>query len=313
MYQAFLAVFYAEGRGRAVLFFNVLDIVLFILFDLLFVVALSMGLWGILAATGAKTLCGCIGCALFLGRRKRPAPMQKALPFRPERKLLREMLAVGLPISAYNLLNNIGALFLQIGINKNLGTPFISAMAASQPVGWLLAPLTYWGTTVSVFCGQNYGAAKYGRLLRGVRVSLLTCMVYAFFAVGFSFLFSGTICGIFAETAEIAHTAVLYTNLTVVAYPLIAVFHTFFQMLCGTGHSRVSVFGSLGEAICQLLGCFFLIPKAGTYGVCLARGSAWVSSFIIFTLAAIPVLKEIRAKAKTENTKSQISLTPLSF
>lgn len=75
----------------------------------------------------------------------------------------------------------VGAIVLQAALNS-LGTDVVAAQAAAGRIDQFAnQPMMSFGIAMATFTAQNYGAKEYGRILQGVRQTLLM-------SVGFSLL-----------------------------------------------------------------------------------------------------------------------------
>ena len=291
LYQVLTTVFNAEGNGAAVMFFNVLNIVFQIGYVLLFVALLRWGLMGVLAASAATTFTNCAVCWGWMRGHTAHLHFVRGR-VRPSAALMKRILAIGLPVGLQTVLINLGGVVRQAGVNEYLGTDYMAAVSASgQLASWLMAPITLWGTVLTVYCGQNLGAGRRDRLRAGVKLSLLVCLAYSALSIALVFPLARPVSACFTNRAELLPMAAEYAITLVLAYPFIAILNTMRCTLYGTGHGTASIVGGLCETSVNIFAGLWLIAHTGAMGANLSNPIAWVMSSIGFT-AAVLILKK---------------------
>ena len=86
--------------------------------------------------------------------------------------LLQSIFRIGLPAGLQSVMYNISNVIIQTNINA-LGTDTVAAWAAYGKIDglfWMM--ISAFGISITTFVGQNFGAQKYERVQRGVKVCL---------------------------------------------------------------------------------------------------------------------------------------------
>lgn len=184
VYNMGTGVLRAVGDSRRPLYFLIAASIINIALDLVFVVALGLGVLGVAFATilsqtiSAVLVLGCLWAA-----EGAPWQLERGMPHL-NRSLLTAILRVGMPAAVQSVFYNISNIIIQGYINT-FGTNTVAAWA-------VLAKLdgVYWmtiqslGLSITTFAGQNFGAGNYERLKKGARQAvaigfLLTLLIIA--------------------------------------------------------------------------------------------------------------------------------------
>lgn len=302
LYDALLSVLRAAGRGNTLMAFTAIGVALKIIYDILFVIVLQMGIIGILVASILQTVTGGIICLAFI---MKTTDFFHFMPGKDvfDLQISAKIFKTGLPLGIQSAVINFGGIILQTGINEYLGTDYISALAVSgQLVNWLINPIVLWSMAVSVYCGQNYGAGKYDRILKGIKASIVVCAAYSVICIIISYFASYSVASLFTDRSDILSDACEYNIVTSFFYPLVAILAVFRDAIQGIGRSFLSMFGGVCELAANCFAGLVLIPALGKYGAIFANPVAWVMSSTFFTISAIAVLRKL-PKISEENRR----------
>ena len=92
-----------------------------------------------------------------------------------------------------NSVTAVGGMVLQTFVN-NMGTSYVAAYAACTKILSLFEqPANTVGLALLTFVGQNYGAGKYHRMRKSVRVCMVMAYISAFIVSGALILFANPI------------------------------------------------------------------------------------------------------------------------
>ena len=96
-------------------------------------------------------------------------------------QLLKESFVISLPVAIMNSITAVGVMVLQAGINK-FGTEHIAAYSAASKIMMILEQIgSTFGYACSTFVGQNLGAKKLDRILKGVNQMAIVMGVFHIF------------------------------------------------------------------------------------------------------------------------------------
>ena len=142
-----------------------------IVLDVLFVILFSWGVSGVAVAT---VLAQAVAALLVTGKLLTlKGPFRLRLRGKGDRGLLKRMLRIGIPSGVQSSMYGLSNLLLQVGVNT-LGTVVVASWAMSGKVdGAFWAVASAFGTALTTFVGQNFGAGKLDRIRDCAKKSLL--------------------------------------------------------------------------------------------------------------------------------------------
>ncbi len=178
VYNMVSSILRAVGDSKRPLYVLIITCLLNILLDVVFVVIFHMGVLGVALATVSCQAVSAILVTWFLMR----AEDIYRLEFHEIRFDLRSLgavLRIGLPAGLESVMYNIANLTIQIFVNE-LGTDTVAAwgtLGKIDAVFWMVC--NAFAISITTFVGQNYGAGKYHRMRKSVRV----CMAMAYYRI----------------------------------------------------------------------------------------------------------------------------------
>ena len=168
----YLAAFLrAIGNSVAPLYFLAGAMVINIVLDLYFIVSLHMGASGAAWATVISQYAAAVGLALYCAGKMAPF-WPKAADRHWDRSIFKEMCNLSLMTSVQQSIMNLGILAIQ-GLVNSFGTVIMAAFSIAVKIDTLAyTPVQDYGNAFSTFVAQNYGAGRWDRIRKGVRLSL---------------------------------------------------------------------------------------------------------------------------------------------
>ena len=161
----------AVGDSKRPLYFLIASCLVNIVLDLLFVAVLGMGVSGAAIATIASQFFSAILTLIALLRTQDSYRLIVS-KIRFHRDLLFDIIKIGLPAGLQSAMYSISNLLIQSSINS-FGTDTIAAWTAYGKVDsifWMI--MGAYGVSITTFAGQNFGAGKYDRIKKSVRICL---------------------------------------------------------------------------------------------------------------------------------------------
>ena len=139
--------------------------------DILFVTILKMGVLGVAVATAlSQVISAGMVIAALLKTEDSYKLFLKEIRFSPY--FLHNIIRIGLPAGIQSTMYSISNLIVQSSINS-FGTDTIAAWTAYGKVDgifWMI--MGAYGVAITTFAGQNFGAGKYERIRKSVRICL---------------------------------------------------------------------------------------------------------------------------------------------
>ncbi len=154
------------GDSRSTLLFLLISCVVNIVLDLLFVVWLGMDVAGVAIATSIAMFISWIASVIYI-RRKFPELGYELFPRRADKAVLKEILHLGFPLGLNSSIYSVGHFVMQILVNGE-GMVFAAACSVGGKINSLAnVAIQAVSSAATAFAGQNLGAKRYDRLLRG--------------------------------------------------------------------------------------------------------------------------------------------------
>lgn len=225
------------GDSRSSLLFLCISCVVNIVLDLAFVALFGMGVSGAALATIIAMFSSWIFSILYI-RKQYPELELPVFTYRINKKVLRDILSVGLPLGLNNSIYSVGHILMQSLINAQ-GSTFMAACAvATKVTGLANVAITSFSSSATTFSGQNLGAENYVRLKKGalqipLYSGLITCIA-GLVAVVLCPLF----IGLFTRDAGVIELAILYIKVTVPFTWMYAVFNGIICFINGIGEVK---------------------------------------------------------------------------
>lgn len=161
----------AVGDSRRPLYFLILSCIANIVLDILFVTILKMGVVGVAVATALSQVISAFMVIAALMRAQDSYRLYpKEIRFHPV--ILHNIIRIGLPAGIQSTMYSASNLIIQASINS-FGTDTIAAWTAYGKVDgifWMI--MGAYGVAITTFAGQNFGAGKYDRIRKSVRICL---------------------------------------------------------------------------------------------------------------------------------------------
>ena len=153
--------------------FLLLCSVLNVILDLVTVLLLNWGVFGVALATSLSQLISGIGVVIHLNRGNYGVKITPAA-LRLDPAQTKQVVGIGLPAAIQNIGNSIAALCVQSSVNV-FGASFIAANSIVTKVDDLInIPVVALSTALCTFVGQNIGPMKMDRIQKGINFSIIS-------------------------------------------------------------------------------------------------------------------------------------------
>jgi len=277
----FTSALLAMGDSRTPLIALAISSAVNILLDLVLLAWFRMDVEGAALATilaqGTAALWSFRG--LYCGRDMLP----KRRHFRPDGRVMKELLRLGLPQILCNGVTTSGELIVQAAVNS-CGVAFVTGLTASHRYLNLLSVVNYGlEGAVATYVGQNWGAKKFERIQTGTRSAVCMGILASTATAVAVFLFAEPMIRFFVTDA--AAEAVRYGT---EALQVQAVFLPALYLLCeyraairGMGNAAIPMFSGFLE-LAMRIGCTLLLPLViGQNGLYFTDAAAWVPTMLM--------------------------------
>lgn len=294
-YNLFAAILRALGNSRSPLIALIIASLTNIVLDVVMVVQFDLGVKGVAYATVIAQSLACLYCLIVLLRL--PMLRFERSDWRPDWKILGQLLKLGLPIAFQNGIIASGGIILQTIVN-GFGKVFVAGAATAYKLCGLMEQAgVSFGQAVGVFTSQNLGAGKKERIREGVRsahkLSLSVCAVISISMLIFGrqlvSLFVDGEPDIILQVVDVAYQYLCVMSVFMVALYLLFIYRAALQ---GMGDTFIPMMSGIVEMVMRI-GMALLLPRfLGEFGVYIAEVSAWTGACI---LLAVVYYKRMRA------------------
>lgn len=265
LYNMGAGILRAVGDSKRPLYFLIASCFINIALDLLFVAVLNLGVAGVAIATALSQTISAAMTLIALMRTKKSYCLEpKKIRF--HRDLLYKIVRIGLPAGLQSTMYSFSNMLIQTAVNA-FGTDTVAAQTAfSKLDGFFWMIIGAYGISITTFVGQNYGAGKYDRVKKSVRVCLGLAAVTSLLLSAVVLTFGRTIILLFTRDQAVIDICAEIMNLVAPAY----ITYICVEILSGA---------------CRGCGDSFVPTLLTCFGVCVLR--------IIWIFAAVPMRNEL--------------------
>lgn len=267
----------ATGDSVTPLIYLVISSLVNVGLDYFFILNLHLGVAGAAYATVIAQFLSVVLCLIRIYRGF-PILHVGREDFQFDREQLWQLYQNGLSMGMMSSLVNFGTVVLQSGINQ-LGTSIIVAHTAARKVFeiWNL-PISVMGSAMATYCGQNYGAGKYGRIREGIKGALGLGAVWAVVV----FIMAHTISPYLirfitsSDSSEIIYWGRKYLEYDMSFIILCVGIVVLRNSMQGFGDYKTPVFSSFIELMGKVVFTFTFVRFFGYWGIIWTEPVIWV-------------------------------------
>ena len=302
LYNTVASLIRAVGDSKTPLYFLIFSSFVNIGLDFLFVLVFKMGVMGVAVATViAQAVSGIL--ELIYLHRNFPTLHLHREDLTPDADCCKKLLYAGLPMSLQFSITAIGSVMLQSCVNT-LGSQIIAAITIAGKVQLILVlPAETIGLTMATYCGQNLGAKRMDRILRGMRQSLLMAFVYAGAAMLLNRFISRYMLMFFVSRSEtsVLDLGEVFLHKAMWFYPILVIIFVLRNILQGMGFSIQAMTAGAFELVARGVMGYVFVSRFGFNAACFANPVAWCAADVFL----IPMTAYVLHKFKTDPTYLQ--------
>lgn len=171
VYNIGAGILRALGDSKRPLYFLIVGCIINVVLDLLFVAVFNQGVLGAAVATVLSQVISAVMVVVCLMRCQGSSRLILS-QIRIRRSVLSDILKIGVPAGMQSVMYSVSNMIIQSAINS-FGSDSVAAwtaMGRMDGIVWLV--MGAFGTAITTFVGQNFGAQRYDRMRRSCRICM---------------------------------------------------------------------------------------------------------------------------------------------
>lgn len=297
MYFGMNAVLRAASKPRMAMFATIFTVAMNILLDAVFILWWHWGIKGAAFATViSQVLALCWQMKLFANKNEL-LHLKRGI-YKLKANLVRNIISIGISPFLMNACACIIVIFINNQLVKFGGDIAVGAYGIANSIAMIFIMFVIGlNQGMQPIAGYNYGAQQYGRMMRVVKLSIITaiCIMLTGWTLA---MFAPYYCArMFTKDPELIKGSIKAIQIIMMMYPFIGcqmVITNFFQCI---GKVKISIFLSLSRQLLFLLPLLILLPNI--YGI----NGVWASmptSDLISVIVAISIMTVYLRRFKKE-------------
>ena len=285
----------ALGDSRTPLFFLIIAVIINVVLDLIFIILFGMGVEGAAIATVIAQVSSSVLCLVYI-KKKIPLLQLRKKDFSFDKEEIRVHLNAALPMAFQSSIIAIGAIVLQAALNS-LGTDVVAAQAAASRIDQFAnQPMMSFGIAMATFSAQNYGAKEYGRILKGVKQTLMMSIGFSLVAGATVIFFGHSLMKLFVSSSEtrVFELAQTYFNINGSLYWILAILFILRYTLQGLGQSKIPTIAGMMELLMRSFAAIILTGMLGYAGAAAASPLALAGSVAVLLYSYLRSMKQLK-------------------
>ena len=245
LYNGVSSILRALGDSKTPLIFLILASLVNVVLDLWFVLGLGWGVVGAGVATAFSQFLSAVTC-IFYAYKSNTYFRLKKKNLKLNSYIVDKSLRLGIPVALQNSLIAFSLIVLQAIVN-GYGATFTTAFTVISRIETLVQqPFMSLGAAVSTYTGQNLGAGKTDRVVKGFNSSNVMNVIFSAVVLVLFWTFTLPIVSIFGKDAEVLRIASDGLRITSCFYVFLGLIYTTRNVLNGAGDAMFSLYGHSG-------------------------------------------------------------------
>ena len=243
-YNILSGIIRGMGDSFSALVYLLVATVINIGLDVYFVAGLGMGVGGVALATVIAQIISSVLCLIKLSRMRDYFDFGLEY-FKPQKEYVKTIIKLGLPSGLTQAIFSSAMIIVQ-SLTNRFGELFIAANVVIMRVdGFAMMPNFSFGTALTTYAGQNVGAGKYDRVIKGAKQGTLMAGATSATITGIILLFGKHLMWVFTDTAELVNMSYRLMMILAVGYIAMAVTQSLSGIMRGAGDTVTPMWISL--------------------------------------------------------------------
>lgn len=283
-YNIMSGVLRGLGDSVSALIYLIIACILNIFLDLAFVIFFHMGVAGVAWATIIAQGISAMLCVWKLFRMTDMFDLKGGY-MKPKKEYLSKIVQLGVPSGITQAIFSMAMLLVQSLVN-GYGEQFIAANVIVMRVdGFAMLPNFSFGTAMTTYTGQNFGARKYDRIETGARQGTIMAVISAATITALILIFGRGLMSIFTNTDTLVETSMRMMRILSVGYVAMGIVQSLSGVMRGAGDTItpmwISVIMTVGLRLPIAYGLAYLTrsadyPKGRPESVFISLLIAWL-------------------------------------
>lgn len=236
------------GDSVSALIYLLVATVINIVLDYVFVAYFNMGVSGVALATVIAQFVSAILSFLKLRKMRDVFDMEKQYLI-PQKTYLKNLLRLGLPSGATQAILSASMIIVQ-SLTNSFGELVIAANVIVMRVdGFAMMPAFSFGTAMTTYAGQNIGARKMDRVMKGAKEGTLIGIATSTAITILILLFGRYLMAVFTDTPTLVETSYNMMKILAVGYIAMAVTQCLAGVMRGAGDTLTPMWISIVQTV----------------------------------------------------------------
>lgn len=260
IYNIGSSILRAVGDSRRPLYYLIVCCIINIVLDIVLVVGLGMGVAGAAIATVFAQGVSAVLVVMALCRSTDLFRLELR-KIRFHREALELLIKIGLPAGLQSVMYSFSNVIIQTALNA-FGTNTMAAWTACGKIDsffWMV--INAFGISITTFVGQNYGARKFGRMRKSVRICIAMAVGASISISAIFVLFGRYVYQLFTTDAAVVEIGMHMITMMAPAYAIYVFIEIYSGALRGTGDVLVPMLMTCGGVcVLRILWMMFVVP-----------------------------------------------------
>lgn len=260
IYNIGSSILRAVGDSRWPLYYLIVCCIINIVLDIVLVVGLGMGVAGAAIATVFAQGVSAVLVVMALCRSTDLFRLE-IRKIRFHREALELLIKIGLPAGLQSVMYSFSNVIIQTALNA-FGTNTMAAWTACGKIDsffWMV--INAFGISITTFVGQNYGARKFGRMRKSVRICIAMAVGASISISAIFILFGRYVYQLFTTDAAVVEIGMHMITMMAPAYAIYVFIEIYSGALRGTGDVLVPMLMTCGGVcVLRILWMMFVVP-----------------------------------------------------
>ena len=259
-YNLIGSVFRGMGDSKTPLITVAIACVFNIAGDLFFVAVLHMGTEGAAIATVFAQAVSVVISLILIRRKELPFEFGRK-DIRLPKNLTKKIIILGAPVALQDLLVGISFLVIAAIVNSLGLIPSAGVGVAEKVCVFIMLVPSSFMQSLAAFVAQNYGAGKYDRAFRTLRIAIVLSIIAGVLMCYLSYFHGDVLAGLFSNEPEVINAAAEYLKAYAIDCLFTAFLFCFVGFYNGIGKTRFVMLQGICGAFGVRVPASFLFSK----------------------------------------------------